>query len=76
MKQYSLTWLSLLNKYAGKYELFSPKEVDYADSLEKEWKEFQPRYSFLQLLEIFPEIKKDKEYKQQLEDEIKQWNQD
>jgi hypothetical protein len=48
---------SILNKYIGKYGLFSPQEVIEADRLEKIWQDSQKNLSLHQLLEIFPEAK-------------------
>ena len=54
-----LYYLSTVNKYLGKYHIFSPEEVIDGDYLETIWQQFQPHYSFYQLLEIFPMAKPD-----------------
>ncbi|MEK6881353.1 MAG: CHC2 zinc finger domain-containing protein [Nanoarchaeota archaeon] len=53
----SLYYVSIIDKYIGKYNVFSSKEIKYIDYLEKQWQQSQKDYSFYELLQIFPEAR-------------------
>jgi hypothetical protein len=55
-----LLYVRHIDKYLSLSDgsLYSDEELDNLDRLEKQWKESQPRYTFQQLIEIFPEAKK------------------
>jgi len=69
-----LYYLWSINKYVGKYGLYDEEEIMLADKLEKQWLESQPRYTFQELLKIFPAAKP--YLKKKLKQEIKKWKED
>ena len=70
----TLYYLSTIDKYLGRYGIYSPEEVMEGDRLEKKWKESRSRLSTYQLLEIFPEAKPT--VKRILKEQIKQYKAD
>ena len=52
-----MIYLSTINRYLGKYHLFTANELAQADHFEKQWRNLQPHYTLHQLLEIFPQAK-------------------
>lgn len=69
-----LIYIKSIDKYIGESGIFTEEELDYYDIIEKEWKANQPRYSFYQLIEIFPQAKP--AIKKQLLAEIKKCKDD
>jgi len=53
----NMKYLSSINLYISKFNIFTTDEILCYDAMEKTWQASQPRYAFYQLLEIFPEAK-------------------
>ena len=69
-----IKYLSIIDKYLGKYNIFTSTELYDLDHLETEYRNSQPKYSFYKYLEIFPEAKT--AIKQNLLTEITQYKKD
>ena len=52
-----INYLPMIDKYLGKYFLFTAEEMIEADHLEQVWKDSLKKYSLHQLLQIFPQAK-------------------
>ena len=73
-----LVFLSLLNKFLSiDGNLYTEEDLNYLDDLETKWKASLPKYSFTELMKIFPEAiaparrglkNKIKEYKEKLKE--------
>lgn len=57
LRNMSLTYLSTIDKYIGKQNIFTSEELRDCDDLEKTWEESMNEPTFYQLLEIFPEAR-------------------
>lgn len=72
--QHSLTYLSTIDRYLGKFGIYTLEEVTEADHEEARLEESRTQYNLLQLLEIFPQAKA--VAKRKLREDIKQWKLD